>query len=78
MTLAVDSVAAVAAYEMPRTGLVMFSPPSVTLVATASTTRPYQLPDDTPVIVTGCNAVPLTASVPRTISSTRLVSRPAA
>ncbi len=78
MTLAVEIVAAVAAYEMPRTGLVIVRPPSVTLVAAASTTRPYQLPDAVPVIVTGCSAVPLTVSVPRTTSSTRPVSRPAA
>ncbi len=75
-----DTVAAVARWLTPRTAWLMLRLLSVAAAAVLSMIRPYQEPGlaDTPPIVTGDTTVPLTVRVPRTVSSTRLVSRPEA
>src|SRR5262252_4849302 len=57
------------------------APATDTPAAAASMTIPYQMPEEDPLWawnVTGLAAVPLTVSVPLIVSSTRLVSAPAA
>src|SRR5262245_55215032 len=70
----------VARWRIPTVGFAIVRFETASVGPLPSTTRPYQAPGDdaAPANCTGCAAVPLTVSVPRTVSSVRVASWPEA